>query len=245
MSRTNIVALLVLCVLAPGAVHAQQSGKIQRIGMITMLPIPTWRTISTSQAFLTRLHELGYDEGRNIALEHRSAEGNLNRLPDVAAEVIGLKVDVILANVCDASLKAAMKATSTMPIVVAACNDDTTKPEGGLVVARCRITLKKPMNCQDRMLARATPAIAQRVWEARQRRRARTVADALALGGRPAHYTTIARWKSQGWKAVKSDHPLEAARGQLEAVVPLVSGDPETNLQDLIDEPAHKRDFNE
>ena len=128
------VTLLVVCIFAlPGVVRAQQSGKIQRIGMITMLPIPVWRTLGPSQAFLTRLHELGYDEGRNIAVEHRSAEGNLKRLPDVAAEVVGLNVDVILENVCDASLKAAMAATRKIPIVVAACNDDMV--ETGIIAS--------------------------------------------------------------------------------------------------------------
>jgi hypothetical protein len=56
------------------------------------------------------------------------------------------------------------------------------------------------------------------------------------VGGRTVHYTTVARWKSQGWRTVKSDHPLEIARRRIEAVAPLVSGDPETTVQDLIDD---------
>lgn len=97
----------------------------------------------------------------------------------------------------------------------------------------------KAMKFSDRALTKATPAMARRVWEAQHRPSARTVARALTLAGRPVHYVTIARWKAQGWRPVRYDHPLEVARRQLEAVAPLVSGDPETTIQDLIDDPAH------
>jgi hypothetical protein len=53
------------------------------------------------------------------------------------------------------------------------------------------------------------------------------------------HFTTIARWRVQNWKVETADHPLEFARGHIEAVAPLVSDDPETTIQDLIDDPAH------
>jgi hypothetical protein len=95
------------------------------------------------------------------------------------------------------------------------------------------------MKFKDRRLPRATPEVARRVWEAQQHPSARTVARALTLAGRPVHYVTIARWKARGWRPVRSDHPLEAARRQLESVAPLVSDDPESTIQDLIDDPAH------
>ena len=56
------------------------------------------------QAFLKALHDLGYDEHRNFAIEFRSAEGSLDRLPELAAELVGLKVDVLIAPVCGAPL---------------------------------------------------------------------------------------------------------------------------------------------
>jgi hypothetical protein len=59
------------------------------------------------------------------------------------------------------------------------------------------------------------------------------------LTGKPVHHVTIARWKVQGWRSVSFDHPLEIARGQIEAVAPLVTGNPETTIQALIDDPAH------
>jgi hypothetical protein len=97
----------------------------------------------------------------------------------------------------------------------------------------------------DRALTKATPAMARRVWEAQRRPSARTVARALTLAGRPVHFVTIARWKTQDWRPVRSDHPLEVARSQPDAVAPLVSGDPKTTLDDLIDDPARRRDLDE
>jgi hypothetical protein len=101
------------------------------------------------------------------------------------------------------------------------------------------------MKSEGRTLPKATPELARRVWEAQRRPSARTVARALTLGGCAAHYTTIARWKTRGWRPVKSDHLLEVARRQLEAVASLATGDPETTIDDLINDPVRKRDFDE
>jgi hypothetical protein len=59
------------------------------------------------------------------------------------------------------------------------------------------------------------------------------------------HFVTIARWRAQNWRAKASDHPLEIARNQLEAVAPLVTGDPETTIEDLLGDPARRRDLDE
>jgi hypothetical protein len=87
--------------------------------------------------------------------------------------------------------------------------------------------------------------MAQRVWARHQRPSARNVARALQQAGYPVHFVTVARWRAQNWRAKASDHPLEVARSQLEAVAPLVTGDPETTLEDLIGEPARRRDRDE
>ena len=58
------------------------------------------------KSFLEGLHDLGYEEGTNIAIEFRSAEGNWGRLPNIAAELVNLNVDVLIPNVCGAPLKA-------------------------------------------------------------------------------------------------------------------------------------------
>jgi hypothetical protein len=98
----------------------------------------------------------------------------------------------------------------------------------------------KPMKSEGRMLAKATPAMARSVWEAQQRPSVRTVARALRLAGYPIHFSTVGRWKAQGWRSVRSDHPLDVARSQLEAVTPIVTGDPKTRLDDIIGVPEGK-----
>ena len=74
--------------------EAQQPARIPRIGIL----IPTSASFISArlEAFRQRLRELGYVEGKNIVIEYRYAEGKPERLPDLAAELVGLKVDVIV-----------------------------------------------------------------------------------------------------------------------------------------------------
>jgi putative tryptophan/tyrosine transport system substrate-binding protein len=132
--RNSITAvLLALSIFAVSSLaHAQQSGKIKRIGMIATVPPATWRTLPSVQAFLSGLHDLGYDENQNFTIEFRWTN-DVKRMPDIAAELVALNVDVIYRDVCGAATNAAMQATKTIPIVVAACNDDMI--ETGLVAS--------------------------------------------------------------------------------------------------------------
>ena len=84
--RVGIVgAAALLCLAAmSAAAEAQRGGKIQRIGMISTLPLSTYRELRTTQALLAALHDLGYDEGRNFVLEYRSTEGGRKTLSDLA-----------------------------------------------------------------------------------------------------------------------------------------------------------------
>ena len=75
-------------------------------------------------AFAQRLRALGYVEGQNLIVEFRDAEGQAERLPDLAAELVRLQVDVIVASGTEATLRAARHATSTLPIVIVAVNYD-------------------------------------------------------------------------------------------------------------------------
>jgi putative tryptophan/tyrosine transport system substrate-binding protein len=134
---TVAAALLSTGIIAGSAANAQQGGKIPRIGLIGgSTPLATWQEAPTSQGFLKGLHDLGYDQGRNIIIEFRSAEGHWERLPAIADELVGLKVDVLVSSVCGAPLNAAREATNTIPIVVAACNDDLV--ETGIVASLAR-----------------------------------------------------------------------------------------------------------
>jgi len=100
-------------VAAPLAAEAQQAAKIPRIGW---LGGSFAGKSHMTEAFLQGLRDLGYVEGRNVLIEIRDAEGKLERLPALAAELVALKVDVILAGGTAQAL-AAKEATKTIPIV--------------------------------------------------------------------------------------------------------------------------------
>ncbi len=105
-------------VAAPAGTHAQQPGKAHRIGFLSLQPGPG----ATTEAFRQALRELGYVEGRTITIEYRWAAAKEKRLPELAAELVRLKVDVIVA-AGTPSVEAAKGATSTIPIVMAVVAD--------------------------------------------------------------------------------------------------------------------------
>jgi putative ABC transport system substrate-binding protein len=121
MLRTvGLITTFTLGLLAAAlAAEAQQPAKIPRIGFLGTLP-----TNPRYEALRQGLREFGYFEGQNIAIERQDSEGRAERLPDLATKLVQLKVDVIVVDACGAPLNAAIHATSTIPIVVAACNDD-------------------------------------------------------------------------------------------------------------------------
>ena len=97
------------------AANAQQPAKIPRIGFLSATSpanVPT-----RLEAFRQGLRELGYVEGKNIVIEYRYAEGNIDRLPTLLDELVRLKVDVIVAS-GPSPTRAAKKATATIPIVM-------------------------------------------------------------------------------------------------------------------------------
>jgi putative tryptophan/tyrosine transport system substrate-binding protein len=98
---------------------AQQAAKVPRIGV---LMVGTEKTTTSLKAFFQRLHELGYLEGKNIVVEYRYAEGKLERLPALAAELVRSNVAVIVTSGTPAT-QAAKQATSTIPIVVGTAGD--------------------------------------------------------------------------------------------------------------------------
>jgi putative ABC transport system substrate-binding protein len=113
------ICFLALCVLLLALtfpVDAQQSTTIRRIGF---LATPSHSFISDRyDAFLHHLRELGYLEGKHIAIERRSAEGKIDRLPDLAAELVRLKIDIIVTG-GPGSTRSAKEATTMIPIVMA------------------------------------------------------------------------------------------------------------------------------
>ncbi|MBI3826880.1 MAG: ABC transporter substrate-binding protein [Candidatus Rokubacteria bacterium] len=120
MNRRTFICWLTLGTLsAPLAAEAQPAAKIARIGFLANNPAgsPHLR-----EAFLQGLRDLGYVEGRNVVIEYRSAEGKWDRFPALAAELVALKVDVIVAANSLAVLPA-KQATRTIPIVFTAVPD--------------------------------------------------------------------------------------------------------------------------
>jgi ABC-type uncharacterized transport system substrate-binding protein len=115
----------------PLAAEAQQPAKIARIGYLAS---NLANNAHLTEAFRQGLRDLGYVEGRNVVIEYRDAEGKFERLPALAAELVALKVDVILAGDTAQAL-AAKQATKTIPIVFAAAGDAVT---GGLISSLAR-----------------------------------------------------------------------------------------------------------
>ena len=120
--------LLALCCSA----SAQQSGKIPRIGLL--MSSSTAEATPFIDAFRQGLRELGYVEGKNIVLEIRGGEASPNRLSEIAAELVQLKVDIIVAG-ASLAVRAAKEATATIPIVMRFGSDPV---RDGLVASLAR-----------------------------------------------------------------------------------------------------------
>src|SRR5207244_8100774 len=130
--RTFLFVLSLGALSAPLAADAQPTGKVYRIGYLA----PGSATVSQFpvEAFREGLRELGLVEGQNIVIDYRFAEGRFDRLPDLAAELVRLRVDVIMAGPTPPAV-AAKNATGTIPIVVAGGGDPV---ELGLIASLAR-----------------------------------------------------------------------------------------------------------
>jgi putative tryptophan/tyrosine transport system substrate-binding protein len=127
--NSKVVWLLTVFLLA--SVHiaeAQQPTKIPRIGWLTNTPLSA--NADRREAFRQGLHELGYADGKNISIEWRSTEGKADRAASLAAELVRQKVDIIVT-AGSGGTRAAKKATSTIPIVMA--SDDNPVGNGFIV----------------------------------------------------------------------------------------------------------------
>ena len=124
----HIVGLLVVlaALAACGAVAmAQQPKKVPLIGYLSSF-VPA-REFARSEAIRLALRDLGYVEGQNIVIEYRYAEGKLDRAAELAAELVRLKVDIIVAAGGAIPIRAAKSATKTIPIVMMGVGTDPVK----------------------------------------------------------------------------------------------------------------------
>ena len=118
MDRRALIGLLACGLLvAPFAARAQQAGKVYRIGVLANAPPTSPELARNWDAFRQGLGERGWVEGKDFVAEYRWAEGRLERLPSLAAELVSHKVDLIVAG-SPVAARAAKQATSTIPIVM-------------------------------------------------------------------------------------------------------------------------------
>jgi putative ABC transport system substrate-binding protein len=129
----GIFAIALTFAFGGAVVNAQQPTKIPRIGYLIGPSLSTF-TSARIEAFRQGLRELGYVEGKNIVIEWRSAEGKLDRLPALAAELVRVKVEVIVTNGPPAT-RAAKEAIATIPIVMA---NDSDPVGNGFVASLAR-----------------------------------------------------------------------------------------------------------
>ena len=145
MIRTISVCLLIAAlVLTVSIAEAQQPTKIPRIGYVS--GSSDANNPRPNEIFQQALRELGYIEGKNILFEYRSAEGSIDRIPSLVAELVQLKVDVLVSSTAQA-IRAAKDATKTIPIVMIVTVDpvatgivDSLARPGGNITGLTRLT---------------------------------------------------------------------------------------------------------
>jgi putative ABC transport system substrate-binding protein len=125
----GIVALAVACAIYGAAVQAQQPTKIPRIGYLSAFNPATEST--RAEGIRLSLRDLGYIEGKTIAFEYRYAEGKPDRFPELAAELVRLKVEIIVLSGGNRLIHAAKNAAKTIPIVMTGGGGDPV--EAGLI----------------------------------------------------------------------------------------------------------------
>jgi putative ABC transport system substrate-binding protein len=116
--RKLVIALGASALAAPFGLFAQQQGKVWRVGFLTLDSGPN----EMVDAFRAELQTVGYIEGRNLSIDYPWGAGKEERLPELATELVQLKVDVIVTRITIVTA-AVKRATSTIPIVMAASAD--------------------------------------------------------------------------------------------------------------------------
>jgi putative tryptophan/tyrosine transport system substrate-binding protein len=144
MRLIGLVVVLTVSLIAPLAAEAQQAPKVPRIGYLSLGPA------APPDVFVQRLRELGYSDKQNVAIEYRFGEGKHDVMNALARELVGLNVDVIMA-FGDEAIVAAKKTTSTIPIVMFACDALTVgfvaslaRPGGNVTGVTCVTTELSP-----------------------------------------------------------------------------------------------------
>ena len=113
MDRRTFIGCVVGGLFAtPLGARAQPAGKVYRIGILE--PIPAAQNVANLDALRKGLRDLGYVEGRNLVIEYRSADGRAERFPDLATELVRLKVDLIMTRGTPATKETLIKSRNSM-----------------------------------------------------------------------------------------------------------------------------------
>jgi ABC-type uncharacterized transport system substrate-binding protein len=128
-TKITVLTLSAMLLALSFPAHAQQPKKVYRIGYLSALE-PAGEKVR-SEAILNGLRDLGYIEGQNIAIEYRYSEGKVDRAPQLAADLVRLKLDVIVVAGGDRWIQAAKNATKTIPIIMVGVGRDPV--ETGLI----------------------------------------------------------------------------------------------------------------
>jgi putative tryptophan/tyrosine transport system substrate-binding protein len=181
MRRREFIALLGGAAAAwPLAARAQPSAKTYRIGFLGVTSYAEYRYLV--DALRMGLRQLGYEEGKNIAIEYRWAEGRFDRLPVLAAELVKLNIEVLVTHSTAGAL-AAKRATSTIPIVMAAGADPVAT---GLVAS-----LNRPGGNLTGSMQFWTEVAAKRVELIKEAIPALTSVAVFVQSGAPATHITL------------------------------------------------------
>lgn len=119
MNRRGATLALIVLAAVPAAGRAQRTGKVYRVGFLGVLSASDYP--DSLNAFLEGLRELGYEEGKNLVIEYRWADGREERLPELAAQLVRVNPNVLVTH--SIGVGAAQKATSTIPIVMGVSGD--------------------------------------------------------------------------------------------------------------------------
>jgi len=132
--RGILIGIVVALVALNAPAAAQPATKVFRVGILSNVPLDDPQGRLLWGEFMRGMRERGYEEGRNITIEHRSSEGRYERLPELAAELVRARVDLIVVPAPQNAL-AAQQATRTIPIVMASSTDPV---RDGLVASLAR-----------------------------------------------------------------------------------------------------------
>jgi putative ABC transport system substrate-binding protein len=164
MDRRAFIGGAVVLSIAPLVAEGQQAAKVPRIGWLSphLAASPHLR-----ESFLQGLRDLGYVEGRTVVIEYRDAEGKLERLPALAAELVAAKVDIIFAGGATRAILAATQATKAIPIVFAGVGEPVTSGlvtslarPGGNVTGLSSLTVELVGKCLE-LLKQAVPGVSR------------------------------------------------------------------------------------